>query len=237
MESVAAARCRADGARRLAAERVETDVPMRLARLTLDLLRPVPVAPLEIRTELVRQGRKIQIVSVFLLANGVEVVRASVLRIRTSNFVLPEDARAPALDRPEPELGHERTEGGRVTSAFLEGISIRFTGGPVRRPGPAAIWFRADRPIVEGEPISPLMRAAMTADFCNGVSAVLDAGHWTFINSDLSINLTRLPVGEWILLDAETWLDRGGGGIAFARMADMAGYFGRAVQSLVIERR
>jgi hypothetical protein len=54
---------------------------------------------------------------------------------------------------------------------------------------------------------------------------------------DLSINLTRLPVGEWILLDAETWLDRGGGGIAFARMADMAGYFGRGVQSLVVERR
>jgi hypothetical protein len=53
----------------------------------------------------------------------------------------------------------------------------------------------------------------------------------------VSINLTRPPVGEWILLDAETWLERDGGGIAFARMGDRTGYFGRAVQSLVIEPR
>jgi len=81
------------------------------------------------------------------------------------------------------------------------------------------------------------MRAALTADFCNGISTLLDASQWSFINGDVSINLTRPPVGEWILLDAETWLERDGGGIAFARMGDRAGYFGRAVQSLVIERR
>lgn len=220
-----------------AAERLATDVPMTVARLTLDLLRPVPVGPLEIRTELVRQGRKIQLASVFLAANGVEVARASILKIRTQDLALPAGARAPALDLPGPELGYEPPAAERTKSAFLAGISIRRAGPSVRRPGPAAVWFRADRAIVEGEPVTPLMRAAMTADFCNGASAVLDASQWTFINGDISLNLTRMPRGEWILLDAETWLDPAGGGIASARLADRAGYFGRAAQSLVVERR
>ena len=220
-----------------AAERIATDMPMNVARLTVDLLRPVPVAPLEIRTAVVRQGRKIQVASILLLAKGVEVVRASVLKIRARDAALPDSVSAPPLDLPAAELGHEPGAGWRIKSAFLDGISIRLADGPVRRPGRAAIWFRAERPIVEGEPISPLMRAALTADFCNGISTLLDASQWSFINGDVSINLTRPPVGEWILLDAETWLERDGGGIAFARMGDRTGYFGRAVQSLVIEPR
>jgi hypothetical protein len=49
--------------------------------------------------------------------------------------------------------------------------------------------------------------------------------------------MTREPVGEWILLDAESWIGPEGAGLAMARLADMNGYFGRCVQSLVIERR
>ncbi len=81
------------------------------------------------------------------------------------------------------------------------------------------------------------MRAAMTGDFCNGVSSVLDFNEWTFINADLTISLARMPVGEWILLDAQTWLGDQGAGLAFAKLGDERGYFGRAIQSLVIERR
>jgi hypothetical protein len=44
-------------------------------------------------------------------------------------------------------------------------------------------------------------------------------------------------VGEWVLLDAETWAAPNGGGIAFAKLADTTGYFGRAVQNILIEKR
>ena len=39
------------------------------------------------------------------------------------------------------------------------------------------------------------------------------------------------------LLDAESWIGPDGAGLAMARLADARGYFGRAVQSLVIEKR
>jgi len=57
------------------------------------------------------------------------------------------------------------------------------------------------------------------------------------INADLTVNFTRQPVGEWILLDAESWIGPDGAGLATARLADSVGYFGRAIQSLVIEKR
>ena len=67
--------------------------------------------------------------------------------------------------------------------------------------------------------------------------AVLDFRQWTFLNADLSVNFARQPVGDWILLDAESWIGPDGAGLAMARLADERGYFGRAIQSLVIEKR
>jgi hypothetical protein len=77
----------------------------------------------------------------------------------------------------------------------------------------------------------------VAADFCNGTSAALDFRQWSFLNADLTVSLAREPVGEWILLDAESWIGPDGAGLAMARLADVHGYFGRAAQSLVIEKR
>src|SRR5471030_3095037 len=71
-----------------AAERIPTPQPMHIARLTVDLMRPVPVAPLTIESEVLREGRKIQLCGFRLLTEGVEVVRASVLKIRTQDVTL-----------------------------------------------------------------------------------------------------------------------------------------------------
>jgi hypothetical protein len=116
-------------------------------------------------------------------------------------------------------------------------MSLRAARGHFGVPGPGAIWYRVDRPIVEGAPVSQAMRAIAAADFCNGTSAVLDFRAWTFLNADLTVNFSREPAGDWILLDAESWIGPDGAGLAMARLADERGYFGRAIQSLVIEKR
>ena len=219
-----------------AAERAACDTPMRVSRLTIDLLRPVPVAPLQIATEVVRQGRKIQVLAIRLLAGGVEVVRASVLKVRRLPVDLPAGLGSPALALAGPEAGAPQMIGAGG-NAFGAGFDIRAVDGAFGHSGPGKIWFRLNREIVAGEPVSGVMRAAATADFSNGVGAVLDFNRWTYINGDLTISLTRDPVGEWILLDAETWLGPDGGGLAAGRLADRDGYFGRAVQTLVIEPR
>ena len=219
-----------------AVERLPSPVPMRIARLTVDLMRPVPVAPLAIETEIVREGRKIQLVSVRLLADREEGVRARALRIRIDPREMPAIAGGPPLELPMPE--HCSPPDFFATETpFLKGIEMRTAKGGFRIPGPAAVWYRATRPIVESAAISPLMRAVIAADFCNGTSSVFDMKDWTFINADLSVSLGREPVGEWILLDAETWVGPDSVGIAAARLADANGYFGRVVQSVIFEKR
>jgi hypothetical protein len=124
-----------------------------------------------------------------------------------------------------------------ASSPFAKCISMRAARGRFGTVGPAAIWFRLDRPLIAGSQVSQAMRAVVAADFSNGVSSALDFREWTFINADLTVSLARHPVGEWILLDGENWIGPDGAGLAMARLADERGYFGRAVQSLVIEKR
>ncbi|MDB5430797.1 MAG: acyl-CoA thioesterase [Caulobacter sp.] len=221
-----------------AAEAIPTAVPMQVARLTIDLLRPVPVAPLDIETAVVREGKKIQLIAISLKAKGVEVARASVLKVRRAEVELPDTVHDTPPNATLPHLVAAPDPFGDTTAnRFVSGLQMRAGRGAFRTPGPAAIWFKAERPIIEGEAITPLMRACITADFCNGSASMLPWEDYTFINGDLTVSLARYPVGDWVLLDAETWLGDHGGGVAFAGLADERGYFGRAVQSLVIEKR
>ena len=219
------------------AENVPAAGPMRVARLTLDLLRPVPVAPLRVRWEILREGRKIQLVAVHLEANGVEVARASVLKVRVGGPEFIAIERADALDVAPPEQGAERRAPERSAVSFGAGATLRVITGEFGAPGPAAIWFKYNRTLVEGHANSPAMFAAAVADFTNGISSELTFNDWTFINADLSVSLSRNPEGAWILLNAQTWLGNDGGGIAAARLADRKGYFGRVAQNLVVEKR
>ncbi len=223
-----------------AAEAMPTPVPMQIARVTIDLMRPVPVAPLTLETEVLREGRKIQLCAVRLRAGSVVVVGATVLKIKTQSFTqslaLPPAAAAVSVALPGPDQSPVE-EPSHSSSPFVTGISLRAARGHFGVPGPGAIWYRVDRPLIEASPISQAMRAVVAADFCNGTSAALDFRDWTFLNADLTVNFARVPVGEWILVDAESWIGPDGAGLAMARLADVNGYFGRVVQSLVIEKR
>lgn len=215
-----------------AAERIPTPAPMQIARATIDLMRPVPVAPLTIETEVLREGRKIQLCAVRLLADGKLTVGATVLKIRRQAQPLPKDIVELPLDVALPEQSRIEPQ----NSPFGSGMTIRAARGRFGGPGPGAIWFRADRPLIEGSAISRAMRAVAASDFCNASSA-LDWTKWTFLNADLNVNMAREPIGEWILLDAISWIGPDGAGLAMARLADTKGYFGRCTQSLVIEKR
>lgn len=219
-----------------AAEQMATAVPMQIARVTIDLMRPVPVAPLTFETDVLREGRKIQLCEVRLRAEGVLVVRATVLKIRRDRQALPPGIADVPVALPGPDASR-LIEASFSSSPFSSAIAMRAARGDFGVPGPGAIWYRVERPMVDGAAVSQAMRAVVAADFCNGTSAALDFRQWTFLNADLTVSLAREPVGEWILLDAETTIGPDGAGLAMARLGDISGYFGRAVQSLVIERR
>ncbi len=92
-------------------------------------------------------------------------------------------------------------------------------------------------PLVAGEEPSPLSRAVVAADSGNGVSAALDFDRFVFVNTDLTVQLHRLPEGEWVALDARTTVEAHGVGLAESVIHDRRGPLGRGLQSLFVARR
>ena len=103
--------------------------------------------------------------------------------------------------------------------------------------GPCTAWFRLNHALVDDEVPSPYQRVAVAADSGNGISAALDFERFSFVNCDLTINLLRRPVGEWICLQARTALGGNGCGLAESALFDERGLIGRATQSLAVRAR
>ena len=59
----------------------------------------------------------------------------------------------------------------------------------------------------------------------------------TYVNPDLTIYVHRLPVDEWVMVDATTWLEAHGTGMAEGALYDRKGRLGRSLQSLLVEPR
>lgn len=223
----------------LLAGAIEATLPgheMRVARVTLELLRPVPIGALRVEAELVRPGRRVQLVRAALYSEGQEVARALALRMRRGDGPSVGWARQGEPRRPGPDTAAGSAEG--LGGAYgLESIELRAVRGVPTVPGPCLAWGRLRVDVVAGEPISPLQRALAAADFGNGISSVADWREWGFINPDLTVYLERDPVGEWIGLDAVSTLSADGTGLAESVLLDERGRFGRAVQSLLVMAR
>lgn len=210
-----------------------------LARLTANLFRPVPIGELVVEVASDYVGRNAGHFSASLAADGKEVARFTALAQRESPIELPAEvdghplAIAPRTVEDSP-LAQFPFAGKTIGYADL--VEARTAQGTMWS-GPCAIWFRMRRPLVAGKNTSPYVRVAVAADSGNGISAVLDYQRYLFVNSDLTINLIRRPVGEWICVQARTALGSDGGGLAESALYDERGFIGRATQSLAVRRR
>ncbi|MEK7252835.1 MAG: thioesterase family protein [Actinomycetota bacterium] len=215
-------------------ERMEFSVTMMVTRLTVDLMRPVPTKPLAVNTRVVRSGKRIQVLDAVMEAEGVEVARASALRIRVDDIPVPGHPRRDPLPPPEgiAPYAMRETEGEWFHTRAVES---RFVEGDFYEPGPATVWMRLAMPLVSGEQATPLQRVAAVSDFGNGLSRVLPTG-WLFINADLTVYLHRYPASEWVAMRSRTDIDNQGIGLAQSELFDATGAIGHAVQALVVEK-
>ncbi|MGH9065260.1 MAG: thioesterase family protein [Acidimicrobiales bacterium] len=224
--------------------------PFHVARVTVELQRPVRVdAPVSVASALARPGRKVQLVEATLTQGGRVVSQARALRIRTAPvpILVPIPVPGTAEAEVDPAQGPDRRppgpdEGRRVPSPrggaagfHTTGAELRFVEGAFAEPGPATVWVRLAVPVVPGEEPSPLQRAVAAADFGNGVASPLRFDQYLFINPDLTVHLSRPPVGEWVGLQATMRPEADGVGLAQSRLWDRDGVVGRSLQSLFIE--
>ena len=209
---------------------------MRLARITSEFLGPIPRAEMTVRTNVARPGRRIEMLEAVLSSGGRDVVSARAWRIAAGPpgsippAATPPDA-PPAVPDPQPPRTWLSGWG------YGESMEWRYARGNPDAPGPAAVWARAQIPLIAGEPIAALDRALLLVDSANGISGELPMGEYLFVPPSLSVAVERYPQGEWVLLDARTTITGDGLGLCTARLADEGGYFGASTQALLVEKR
>lgn len=220
-----------------------------ISRMTVELLRPVPLTPLRVTSATSRPGRKVQLITASLWAGDhweTEVARAVGLRLLRAPISFPFDvdasnADADAAVRPPAGASEGRRPqapfAGAMRPAFhADAVEMRFVRGDLGA-GPGAMWVRLLVPIVTGEEVSPAQRAVTLSDFGNAVGSFLPMTSYTYVNADLTVNLHRMADGEWVCLDSVMRVDVNGIGLASSQLSDHLGPIGRATQSLLIAAR
>ena len=222
-------------------EDVPTLTPMSLTRLTVDIVRPVPVAErLRVETEVAREGKKIQVVDLSVVAGDTVTTRARALRIRDQDVQdrpgLPASTSAdnPSATLPPPAAlaGVEHHDG--VADFLRYGAELRRSVEPIG--GVHAAWVRLRVPVVAGEDVRATSRAALPLDLVNLLGVHVHPTVATSINPDVSGHLSRAPIGEWVALTGHTYYDHGvAHGVSMAAMSDGVGVFGVTSTSQILQ--
>ncbi|MDT5002702.1 MAG: hypothetical protein QOK12_4807 [Mycobacterium sp.] len=205
------------------------DADLQPARLTVDLLRPVALQPLQVQSSVVRDGRRLRLVDAVMTQNDVMVARASALFLRRSEYAEQEVWTTPVTMPAIPAEPDVLADGlpmllhsfGRDPVVGSPGVGVT----EWRHDGQKFAWMRETKLLVDDEPLSPFTRAAMAGDVTSSLT------HWgtaglQYINADYTITLSRLPRGVYVGLAAMTHYDHAGVATGVATLFDHMGPIG-----------
>jgi hypothetical protein len=202
------------------------------ARITFDILGTIAIDEFDVRVEVIRSGRTIELLEVIATARGRPVVRGRAWRLVRSDT---SDIAGGQPDRlPPPDGLHSWPLGSAWPGGYIASIDFR----PIERPEPGrtAAWLRTPLDLVAGEDASGLARFVALTDTANGIAVRQSPEAWFYPNVDLSIHLYRQPEGGWVGLDTVVVFGPDGQGLTSTTLHDQIGPVGRAEQTLTIRR-
>lgn len=206
-----------------------------LARITIELLRPVPIGRVVVTVTPERQGRQVERLGATLTADDQLILRASAIRIRR----MAVDAPPPVADPPWPApdgLPPFTFSFFRNEVAYHRAVDLRLAYGAWGRT-PVGFWARPAVPLVAGRAWLPEERLLVLADAESGMGPPLDPMRWTYLNPDLTVYFERQPRGEWLGFDIRSVAGPDGMGLSQSAVRDRDGVCARSAQSLIIAPR
>jgi len=214
-----------------------SEKPMQLTRLTVDLIHAAPMVKLSVQIARTHGGKSVEGLEVQVWGGDVLCARAHALRTRISELAVDESWSSASERYALDETAHVPLPSSSGP-AFHDALHL----SPVRGFAVPAMWVRMLKPLVQGEPVSQSVRAAVAVDW---VYACVSLKQWTddrarmetrpfvAINADNHMVLMRAPQGEWIGIDTRAHYGSIGAGLASANLFDARGVFGVATQTLL----
>ena len=212
--------------------------PMRIGRISIDMLGPIPLRDVLVEVSPVKTGRRVHLSEARMSVDGRVVVTARAWHIATGDSPPVAAAEKHTVPPPVPsEPTPQRFYPGLDDWGYGRSIEWRFTRGSLDSLGAADVWARVRLPLVAGVPLTGLDRVLIAADSANGVSMALPIEQWFSIPPTLTATLVRLPAGEWLHLSCRTHLTDDGVGLAHADLFDTDGFIGEVAQPLLVQKR
>ncbi|GFG69784.1 thioesterase family protein [Mycolicibacter senuensis] len=207
----------------------------RIARLGLDILAAIPVAPVRVQARVQRPGRRICLLEAEMHTvddDDRPVARVSAWALATGDTSAVASDRYPPLvdgpSQPPPEWFAQ-------ASGYARSADWRLL--PDSADGAAVSWLSPRVHLVDSEQTTALQRLAMVVDSANGVGAALDVDEYMFMNTDTVVHLHREPAGEDFGLRARASIGPDGIGVTTAELFDRSGFIGTSAQALLVQRR
>lgn len=202
----------------------------------MEILGPIAVEELTVEAEVVRPGKKVQLLSATATMGGRPVLRATAWQLLAE----PGRGREVGPREPPPALPPPRELRffpGVPHCGYGLAMEWRMVEGGFHELGPSTTWARCLVPVVKGEPVSPLSQLLAMVDSANGISAELPVADFTFVPVDLTVVLHRAPEGEWVGMHASTTIEDDGLGLTRTRLFDVRGSIGGSLHTLFVSRR
>ncbi|MEU4244605.1 thioesterase family protein [Actinoplanes sp. NPDC026619] len=204
---------------------------MRLARISVDFLGPIPRRVSKIEVSPIKPGRLTALNEAQMLIDGRVAVSARAWHIAPG----PQPATMSEETRAEPLPDQEDRFSGDW--GYGRSIEWRCTMGGLDELGETHVWSRVRMPLIEGVELDGQDRALIVADSANGLSAVLPFDKWLSIPPSMTATLLREATGDWVHLAARTVISDDGLGLAEGEMFDLSGRIGQVAQPLLVRAR
>jgi hypothetical protein len=222
-------------------EDLPTLTPMTLTRITVDMVRPVPIhRRLVIEPSVVREGKKLQVLDLSLVVDDVEHARARVLRLRDED-ITDHPGMPASTTQVDPAAGLQPPDDiGPLARGDGPGMmgAVDLRRARLGDSDAHGFWMRLKVPVVAGEPVRPTALQTVAVDFANCIGVALNPQAASTINPDVSGQFLRAPTGEWLAIVGDTRFDHSAGrGLSAATLSDRDGVFAVATTSQLVQPR
>jgi acyl-CoA thioesterase len=196
------------------------------SRLTVDLFRAARGVPTTVSVRTVRDGRRVRSAECDIAQEGRLVARATLLQYRRSTAPPGRLWTVPATIEFPPPL-----EDGVQTAVHSDAADWSRSPGEHQNDSRKR-FYNSAIDVVAGQPNTQFLRAVMVAEATSLVTNLGTEGVG-YINGDLTVGLARLPVGEWIGVQADSHWDADGVSVGTATLFDRTGAFGSGMVTAV----
>lgn len=194
-------------------------------RLTADLFKAAHRVPTVLRCRLVRDGRRIRTSRCEVIQDGLIVAQVSLVQYRqstpppgqewvaTTSFAAPAGVSGAAYVIGSDEAGWSET------------------GADHQNTARKRVYHRT-LDVIEGEQPSPFVRTVVAAEATSLVTNLGTHGIG-YINGDLTVGLSRLPLGDYVGVQADSHWCSDGIAVGAATLFDDGGAFGTAMVTAI----